>query len=243
MIIGNKFVFIHNPRTGGSFVRNSFKKIFPSANFSALEDWHKPIDLLDKRHKNKLKFGVIRNPWSWYVSWYHHQQPKGKWLTLFLNGKSNTFRNFLTGVLSSSFARKNKGLKFHPVGNPYLKPSIPVLDYISNLGIGFVTYRYLYMFFNNYENIFYGKRDIWTNHNKLLSLDCVIKNENIANDIIKVFNQNNILLSSNNKGILRNAPRRNITNHKPYQTYYDEELVQLVGEKDKLVIDRYKYKF
>lgn len=244
MIIGDSFVFIHNPHTAGAFLRTAFKKMFPEANFFELTRWHQPIQKLSKRHWNKMKFGVIRNPWEWYVSFYKHQQPNGPLLRFFLNGKENTFNNFLIQLLSKEFALDNKNKLFHPVGNPYVAPSISKLEYISNLDIGFFTYRYIYMFFDNYEDIFYKKTQFnLSNHDKLISLDEVCKQENLVKDIINIFKKHNMFLNEKRQKNLMETKKENFTNHKPYKEYYSQDLVKLVENKDNLIIQKYNYKF
>jgi len=146
MIIGENFVFIHNPHTGGAFIRSAFREALPSAFSMKLEDWHKPIDSLQIKYRDKIKFGMVRNPWAWYVSFYLHQQPNGQFLRLFLDGKSNEFSRFLSNMLSTNFIKKRIDSKFHPVGNPYLPVGVPKFKYMHSLDVGFFSYRYIYMF-------------------------------------------------------------------------------------------------
>ena len=245
MIINDKFVFIHNPRTGGAFIRNIFKRSFPESQFAELHNFHIPISQLDKCHNTKLKFGVVRNPWAWYVSLYHFQQPNGKWLRLCSQGGKLTFKQFLTTFLSLEFANKNKHRKFYPVGNPYAPKIVPVFEYISSLDIGFFTYRYLYMFFSNYKEIFDKRVNVFDNHNNLLSLsmDNILKTEELPNNIIKLFEHQDIAISTQDKQFWNTQPKRNYTQHKSYYDYYDKELIELVNYKDRLVIEQYSYKF
>lgn len=245
MIISDKFVFIHNPRTGGAFVRRFAKKAFPNSKFSELHRWHDPVDMLPHIHDNKLKFGIIRNPWAWYVSWYFHQQPHGNWLRFILQNQSNTFENFITTVLSKKFAKTHRENKFFPVGNPYAKPNVPVFDYMARMNIGFFTYRYIYMFFRKYNNIFYNntRRTFIENHDKLMSLDCVCKNENLANDLIEMFKEHNIPLTNGQQNLILFSKKHNITKHKPYMEYYSDATRGLVRQADGVIINKYGYRF
>lgn len=243
MIINDKFVFIHNPRTGGAFVKNTFKQTFPESDFLRLEDYHLPVSSLPEKHRAKMKFGMVRNPWAWYVSLYHFQQPHGQWLRLCSPDHRPTFQQFLSTFLSSDFAKKHRGEKFHPVGNPHAPKTVPVFDYMDNLDIGFFTYRYIYLFSYEYEKIFSGQADIFTNHDTLISVENVLKTEELPNNIINLFGRNGIPISEEDKKLWRTRPKRNYTNHKPYQSYYDNSLVELVRRKDRLIIEKYGYKF
>jgi len=241
MIINDKFVFIHNPRTGGAFIKNLCKRSFSDSKFADLQDYHLPIASLEEQYRDRLKFGMIRNPWAWYVSLYHFQQPRGQWLRLC--SPNNNFKEFVTTLLSSEFAKKNKQTKFFPVGNPSAPKTVPVFQYMHDLSVGFFSYRYIYMFFDLYKDIFGGQEDIFANHDNLLSLDCVLKTEELPNNVINLFDKNYIIVPTEEKKRWKKEPKRNYTKHKPYQHYYDEELIELVEFKDRLIIEKYNYEF
>lgn len=70
MILSKHFVFLHFPKTGGSFVRKIFK-------YSAPRSWElispgKHLDYVHcpDSHRSLPVFGFVRNPFDWYVSWY-----------------------------------------------------------------------------------------------------------------------------------------------------------------------------
>ena len=88
MLITDKFVFIHFPRAGGTFVYDVVKKFFPSAfEFG----YHLPRELLPKEFAHLPILGTIRNPWDFYVSWFQHQNS---------NVNYTLKKNVLFGVLS-----------------------------------------------------------------------------------------------------------------------------------------------
>jgi hypothetical protein len=244
MIIGNKFAFIHNPHTGGSFIRGALKQAFPEAVFNQLENWHMPVATLDKKHWGKLKWGVVRNPYEWYASFFCHQQPNGFWLKFF-GGPNKTFETFLTNMMSLDFIHDRLGSKYHPVGNPYLPPSVTVLDYLNGLDIGFFSYRYVYMFFENYNEILLGNKELFTKHNELISMDHICRNENMVEEIINMFESRNIKIAPSVKQCWKKLPRENSKKKGRYTDYYkgNKKLIQLVEYKDRLLIDKYGYKY
>jgi hypothetical protein len=242
MIISDQFVFIHNPHTGGAFVKTLLKLAFPTAHFDELTAWHEPIQNLDKKHWHKLKFGAIRNPWEWYVSFYFKQQPKGGTLTLALDGKANTFENFLTNLLSLDFAKRKSNLKLHKVGNPYVKPAVPKFDYMRRLDVGFFSYRYIYMFFDNYERIFYSD-DKMLAFKKPFSLDEVYDTQNIVENISTIFDKHKIKVTPEVKQKWAKLPIENQSQHKHYREYYSQKLINLVKYKDRLIIEKHGYSF
>ena len=75
MLITNKFVFIHCPRAGGTFVSEVIKKFF----LEAMEiGYHLPRELLPQEYSHLPILGVIRSPWEFYVSWYEHVRPRNQ---------------------------------------------------------------------------------------------------------------------------------------------------------------------
>ena len=72
MILSTKFVFLHLPKTGGSFVRELLTHHAPSAWQLSLHDNHPTIRDIPSSHSQLPIFGLVRNPFDWYVSWYHY---------------------------------------------------------------------------------------------------------------------------------------------------------------------------
>ena len=70
MITSKHFVFIHFPRTGGRFVRQMFKLLVPRTWDTQLLGEHMHVSDIPPSHKDLPRFGFVRNPYNWYVSWY-----------------------------------------------------------------------------------------------------------------------------------------------------------------------------
>jgi hypothetical protein len=66
VLITEKFVFVHLPKTGGSFIRQASEGM----EVLTLEP-HAGVDDIPPRFAGLPVFAVIRNPWDWYVSWFH----------------------------------------------------------------------------------------------------------------------------------------------------------------------------
>lgn len=67
MLITDRFVFVHVPRTGGTFLsRLAIDHLRVLRHTS-----HQGVQYLPEEYADLPVFTVIRNPWDWYVSWYH----------------------------------------------------------------------------------------------------------------------------------------------------------------------------
>lgn len=73
MILSRHFVFLHVPKTGGNFVRVLLEQYAPS-------DWqvqrhvdHATVADIPPSHAHLPRIAFVRNPFSWYLSWYQFQ--------------------------------------------------------------------------------------------------------------------------------------------------------------------------
>ncbi len=81
MILENQAVILHMPKTGGVFIRMLLEKHYgdrvrlaTGATFrdpTAPTAQHHSYDEIPDSAKQLPAFGLVRNPWDWYVSWYH----------------------------------------------------------------------------------------------------------------------------------------------------------------------------
>jgi hypothetical protein len=71
MLHSKHFVFLHAPKTGGTFIRSCLSLAPPEW---CVEDGnhHVLYKNLPARIADMPKFGFVRNPWDWYVSWYSY---------------------------------------------------------------------------------------------------------------------------------------------------------------------------
>lgn len=63
--INNKYLYVHYPKTGGTFVRQVLKEF---CNTKASDLHHYPISRLPEEHGFEYIFATVRNPLDWYGS-------------------------------------------------------------------------------------------------------------------------------------------------------------------------------
>ncbi|HEX6688961.1 MAG TPA: hypothetical protein VF085_09895 [Solirubrobacterales bacterium] len=71
MLIHDRFVFLHVPKTGGRFVRQALAQELPDCREVDEHKFrHKGWSKIPSEATGKPVLTFIRNPWDWYVSWY-----------------------------------------------------------------------------------------------------------------------------------------------------------------------------
>lgn len=159
-----KILFVHLPRTAGTFLRtygHETKLINYYAN-KGQRDGHLPASEI-KEPDTWYKFGLIRNPFDWYVSQYHYFAGKTK-----PNIESGIFKGVDGGLWGEKF------LKRFPTFEDWM-----FYGYINR---NKVPYFWL---INVYDYMFFDK-------NGKLLLDYIGKYEDLYKVVDYVFRENEI---------------------------------------------------
>lgn len=94
-------IYIHMPKTGGSWMSNYLSR--EHAGRVVGSHGHQPIYTIAKHAlEGKLPWGTVRDPWSWYLSWWSHGVRSGNYgerLAVY-GGGSTEFKDVLMGALS-----------------------------------------------------------------------------------------------------------------------------------------------
>ena len=229
MIATDKFVFVHLPRSGGTFVSEVIRKFFPSAREIG---YHLPRVLVPKEFSHLPVLGTVRNPWDFYVSWYHHQQSNNRHGPLFSFLSENrkldfveTTRNQLNLADSDKLDTLIQAL---PENFNYKERNISnftrdVMQRIRGAGIGLYTFRFNQMF-GQADDIYFCRVES-------LRTDLIPFLERIggASDALRSY--------------VLGMDKKNISDHRHYSTYYTAELAELVSIRDRPLIDRFGYGF
>ena len=113
---------------------------------------------------------------------------------------------------------------------------------------GLLTYRYLWLYSRNIE--FLKSNKLIQNYNEISEIDtkenllyCTIKTESLEYDLLKCLDLCGYTLTSDQKEkiLLGSQEKLNISIHKKPIFYYDEETIELVRKKERLIISKYNY--
>ena len=234
MLVTDKFVFQHLPRTGGTFVYEVIKKFFPSAHEIG---YHLPRVLLPKEYSHLPILGTVRNPWEFYTSWYHHQYSNIRYLplknTLFCCLSENrtldfaqTIRNALS--LGVSDDKLDLLIQALPENFDFQKRNIPnltkeVMRKIRGTHLGLYTFRFNQLF-DAADDVFF----------------CRV--ESLRSDLMLFFERIGAATDALRSYVL-GLDKKNISEHRHYTSYYTPELADLVFIRDRPLIERFGYVF
>jgi hypothetical protein len=230
MIVTDNFVFVHLPRSGGTFVTGIIKKFFPSAREIG---HHFQRELLPAEYSHLPILGTVRNPWEFYVSLYHYVLPKDaasvlvSWMSE--NGRlgfKGSIRNLLN--LGINDERLNLLIEMLPERLDHGKRHIPsvtkdAMRIVRGTGIGYYTLRFNQMFGNADGVVF-----------------CRL--ETLTRDLINFFEEIGAATDELRDYVL-NSDKVNASDHLHYSSYYTPELSELVLLRDRPLIERFGYVF
>ena len=164
--------------------------------------------------KNEIKKPVI----LWRDTYKDYQKPEKfrKWLKLIYDPERK--RDFNEGYSESS---------------------------VSNYA-GLMTYLYCNFFIKNFFQTknFRGLKTFeelreFDKKNNILNF--TIKVESLENDFIQMLEKFGYKIDVKTKNLILNSGRTNTSEHLKPSFYYDEETINLVAEKEKLIIEKYRY--
>ncbi|MEZ5498028.1 MAG: hypothetical protein R3E77_01225 [Steroidobacteraceae bacterium] len=230
MIATPKFVFLHLHKSGGTFVNEALLHFIPEA---VQLGYHLPRAMIPDYVAHLPVLALVRNPYSYYVSWYFYQSGREHKNALFQVlsddgrlGFRDTIRNMLD--LGSGSLRLDLLLARLPHGydNRGLNLPAAALAPIRNSGLGFYSYLYRYMYQSPQPTPLH-----------------VGRMESLRSDLLAMLEHVAQPVSASMRSYIEAEAPRNTSDHRHHASYYDAELAELVAERDALVIDQHGYGF
>ena len=228
MIATERFVFVHLHKCGGSFVNDFLMRFLPDARQLG---YHLPRRLVPPNLAHLPLLGFVRNPWSYYVSWYCFQSQRRDSNPLFrvlseegrLNFE-NTVRNMLDlGVTGARLDAVVAALPQRFTSGGLNLPGF-ALEPIRGSGLGFFSYLYRHMY--DGPGIMHVRRT-----------------ERLREELIPMLVAVGQPVSAAMRAHVSDAPAHNVSEHTTYVDYYSDALRELVAERDAAIIARHGYQF
>lgn len=228
MIVTPHFVYVHLHKSGGTFVSEALLRHVPGATQAG---YHLPASHIPAAARGLPVLGFVRNPWSYYVSWFSFQRglPRQNHLFRCVSGDNALgFKDSITRLLAleSDPALLEQVLSGLPEGfaGHGLNLPRPALRSIAGSGLGFYSFLYRHM---------YGAAP--AAH--------IGRTESLRQDLAAFFARIGYVPSAELQRHLDAGAARNPSRHGDWRLYYDEELRRLVERRDALLIRACGYTF
>lgn len=250
MLIHDRFVFLHVPKTAGTFLRRVLHEEVPGCEplpgmpGSAHYGW----DQIPEEAADRPVLAFVRNPWDWYVSWYsfavgqapetferrREQQPFFRWL--FADGPpgskdsaphsangangANPFATTLRRACAGFAGGEEREELERLVGRFEL--ARPLLE-----GHDFYTARLMVTVGEGFES----------------ERATIGRFESLMDDLESFFANSGVDLPDGAMARIRAAAPVGASDRRPYRAYYDAELRELVEASCGRLIERFGYGF
>ncbi len=228
MIATSRFVFLHLHKSGGTFVNEWLLRYFGDARPVG---YHLPRRLIPPAWGQLPVLGLVRNPWSYYVSWYAFQSAMERPNALFRLLSDDrrldfegTIRNMLN--LGAGSAHLDALIDALPssYGSHGLNLPGPELSAIRDTGLGFYSFLYRYMYAGEPPTR-------------------IGRMERLRDELPSLLVGAGVQIGRAASTYLLEAPATNRSAHAGYAEYYGTELRDLVAQHDADIIAKHDYRF
>jgi len=235
MITTDKFVFVHMHKTGGQSLGHIIADCIPGMKPIG---YHYPYAMLPAKYADLPVVGMVRNPWDWYLSWYaFNTRPEvGNPLFFIISdgfqaGYKRTIKNLIK-LCSDS-----------PESQNYRKALIDMLpDTLEgNAGVGLTKDSIRNM---NSPELGYYSWQFQRMHGNLDNENLHIgRFENLQQEFIAIMQALDVEQVDAMQAKFESTPRINASRHSHYSRYIDDELRELIAQKEAALIERFGYEF
>ncbi len=229
MIATDRLVFLHLHKSGGTFVNECLLRFVPGARQIG---YHLPRMLVPKPYAQLPVLGLVRNPWSYYVSWYTFQARRPHPNALFRilsDGGRLGFEATLVRLLDLG------------ADSPVLDAIVAALPTVySNRGLNLPGFALAPIrdtqlgFYSYLERYLHGEPGPGTHIGRM---------ETLRADVLAMLARVEQPVGADMRLYLLGERARNTTEHDSYTGYYGEALRDHVAARDAALIARHGYRF
>jgi len=238
MIVTDHFVYLHVSRSGGTFLNKLISQHVPGAR---MLQYHGHLKDLPVEFSHLPVIGFVRNPWDWYVSMFSDYARKHQYVFEVISNRGAldfeaTITRFLTlgdGKVSSRKLLRRLATMAPKVIKVQRPPQshLPGLrsGHFKNYPAGVGYYSWLV------QLMFESERDHQVRFGRF---------ENLRTEALRLLEETGTPITNAITAYLEQAEALNVSPRpKSYADSYGPELMRLVAEKDRQLVDRFGYKF
>ncbi|MEZ5458157.1 MAG: hypothetical protein R3E65_02125 [Steroidobacteraceae bacterium] len=229
MIVARHCAFLHLHKCGGSFVNELLLRELPGARMLG---YHLPRSRLPPDASALPVLGIVRSPWSYYVSWFAFQSARPRPNPLFQIASDHGRRDFAAtvdcllhlGEREREFDALRAALPPDYVGRGLNLPA-PAIEPLRGGTQGFFSFLFDYMFGPGAGSARIGRL------------------ERLGEALPALLQDAGEAVTDRLREQLQHAAPRNRSAHAHYTRYYDDALRQRVAQRDAVLIERFGYRF
>ncbi len=226
MIVTPRFVFLHLHKSGGTFVNEALLRHEPGAY---LAGYHWPHTRLPAARVPLPVFGLVRNPFDYYLSWdaFQRARPTPNALHGVLSeggtlGFAATLRRMLSLGCDDALLEHVCASLPRDYANHGLNLPGPVLRAIRGTGLGFYSFLF--------RHLYGDRRDVH-----------IARMERMRVELPAHMTAAGVPAGGALLAFLGSAPPRNASAHPPAAGAYDATLRALVADRDRVLRERFGY--
>ncbi|MCE2026810.1 sulfotransferase family 2 domain-containing protein [Sessilibacter corallicola] len=239
MLITDDFVFVHMPKTGGTFVQNMLQKIYPNA--TTLET-HLTCSDIPQQAQELPVLSIIRHPMDRYVSQFHfgwwrmHPErycSQAQWNAMGIDPKNLSFRDFIRisdAYFKGYFSGEKNGFENHKTASP----------------LGWHTEQFIRFYYRNPKQVFsdLDERKIQTGDYKesefpVTFLHTESLNQDLVAYLTKIGRDEEDIAFILDQGKLQPKEGTKRTEEDDWQSYFDPDITRFVCERERLLFNRF----
>jgi hypothetical protein len=229
MIVTPRFVFLHLHKSGGTFVNTCLLRFVPGAQQIG---YHLPRNLIPSHWGDLPVLGLVRNPWSYYVSWYAFQTSRPQPNTLYRVASDEGRLNFAGTIgnllrLGHDDRLLAKVLTALPATYTNRGLNLPAfaLEEIRGTRQGLYSFLHDYLYGPGAPDVVMGKL------------------EDLRNDLPQMLARVDQDVPEDLRTFIASAAPLNTSEHSRYSDYYDAATAAAVATAEAALIERYGYRF
>jgi len=229
MVVTPRFIFLHLHKSGGTFVNECLMKFVEHARHIG---YHLPRSMVPEDSAHLPALGLVRNPWSYYLSWYSFQldRPHPNFLFRVLSDDGRLdFEATVRNMLNLGAGSVRLDMLLHTLPSKYSNQGLNLPNFalapIRNTRLGFYTYLYRYLYQGGKEPTIVGRM------------------EEMRDELVPMLEQVAHSPSSEMRAFIAEELPRNTSQHGEYTRYYSDALRKLVAARDEEIIERHAYRF
>ena len=226
MIVTDRLLFLHLHKSGGTFVNALLKRCMPSARQIG---YHLPYREVPAAFRHLPVLGTVRNPWAYYVSWYHFQLGVPKRNILFQlcsNEGQLGFRDTVANLINLARDETRLVQLERALPDTFGKAGINLtkacVGELRERGVGFYSFLH--------ERLYAGADG-----------PTILRAERLRDELQAALFTLGHLPNACAEQFLAESPPLNVSRHDLPSLYFDDDLAALVADHDRTIVDRYGY--